>query len=126
MDVDIVKYPTRNTFLKVKPNGDVAYSERLKVNYRCGPQKNGFKTGDLEYSWAKGDESVLFDKKDTAQKYKLTEALARNETVTFVSFGDHHNLLLSVGHSTTKIAVIQQLGDKSVVRKRTAKKSMAI
>ncbi|CAG2177317.1 unnamed protein product [Oppiella nova] len=28
MDVDIVKYPTRNMFLKVKPNGDVMYNER--------------------------------------------------------------------------------------------------
>jgi len=105
MDVNIVKYPTRNTFLKVKPNGDVLYSERIKVNYRCGPQKSvksdectlemesyGFSTVDVEYTWAKGDESINFDKKDTAQKYQLTEALPRNETVT-LKYGTYSRLL---------------------------------
>ncbi|CAG2178781.1 unnamed protein product [Oppiella nova] len=43
-------------------------------------------TVDMEYSWARGDESVLFDKKDTAQKYQLTEALARTYSRLLATF----------------------------------------
>ncbi|CAG2176705.1 unnamed protein product [Oppiella nova] len=38
LDVNIMKYPTRNLFAKVLHNGEVYYSERIKVVFRCGPQ----------------------------------------------------------------------------------------
>ncbi|CAG2106154.1 unnamed protein product [Medioppia subpectinata] len=39
IDVDIFKYPIRNSFIKVKPNGDVLYSERIEVEFLCNSYK---------------------------------------------------------------------------------------
>jgi hypothetical protein len=98
LDVEVVKDPIRNTFISIKPNGDVLFSERVKISFRCGPKKSsnpdecalemesyGHSMADIEYIWGKGAESVGYSKSFEHGDYKLVEAVNSVETVTLSS-----------------------------------------
>ncbi|CAG2112646.1 unnamed protein product [Medioppia subpectinata] len=109
MEVLANKYPTRNSFLRVEPNGNVFYSERIRVLFRCDARMStktdecdlemesyGLGMTDIEYGWKNGETSVKFDQRgNNHNKYKMTQSLGKEEIKLLPTYVfDKHNYFI--------------------------------
>ncbi|CAG2106153.1 unnamed protein product [Medioppia subpectinata] len=128
MQVLATKYPMRNAFLMVKPNGDVMHSERLQVLFRCGPKVSmktdectlemesyGFSNLDIKYDWAKANKSVMFASTSTHHnQYKLTQALGKNQMISLSTVGSVKGLKAITDSEIYDKDIRPKLGDGPV------------